>query len=142
MPLADGMIASRRLSRARRLPVHGPALVELVWTYASVRVWLGRRSLAELPPEPRGMPSGARSPGGAAELALLSGLSDAVLMRRPFRASCLVRALVVQAMLGRRGFPAQVVITVARAGASVRAHAVTRVRTAGPEPVVVLERAS
>jgi hypothetical protein len=122
--------------------VHGPALLELVWTYAAVRVWLGRRTLAELPPEPRGRPSRVRSPGGPAELERLSGLSDAVLTRWPFRASCLVRALAVQAMLGRRGFPAQVVITVARAGASVQAHAVTRVRAAGPEPVVVLERAS
>jgi hypothetical protein len=113
-----------------------------MWTYASVRMWLGRRSLAELPQEPRGRPPARHSPGGAAELARLSGLSDAVLMRWPFHASCLVRALVVQTMLGRRGLPAQVVITVARAGASVHAHAVTRVRTTGPDPVVVLEKAS
>jgi Transglutaminase-like superfamily len=130
------------LSRASSLAVHGPALLELVWTYAAVRVGLGRRSLAELPAEPRGRPRQARSAGGAEELARLSGLSDALLVRWPFQASCLVRALVVQAMLGRRVFSAQVVITVARAGTSVRAHAVTRVRAAPPEPVVVLERAS
>jgi hypothetical protein len=137
------MTVSRRLGRAVRLTGHVPAVLELVWTYAAVRAWLARRSLADLPPERRPRRSGwAPSPGGAAELARLSALSDAVLMRRPFQASCLVRALVVQAMLGRRGHPAQVVITVARAGASVQAHAVTRVRAAGPEPVVVLERAS
>jgi hypothetical protein len=76
------------------------------------------------------------------QLDRLRHLTDFVLQRRPFRASCLVRALVLQHLLRRRGIPTQLVITVARAGRRLRAHAETRLQPVQDRAPILLERPS
>jgi hypothetical protein len=77
---------------------------------------------------------------GATQLMRLRQLTDQVLLRRPFRSSCLVRALVLQELLRRRGIAAQLVITVARTAGGLRAHAETRLRPAQDRAPILLER--
>jgi hypothetical protein len=79
---------------------------------------------------------------GSTQLIRLRHLTDLVLQRRPFRASCLVRALVLQQLLRRRGISTQLVITVARAGDGIRGHAETRLRSAAEPAPILLEQPS
>jgi hypothetical protein len=51
---------------------------------------------------------------------------DGCLGRRPFRSSCLVRALVLRHMLRRRGLPCQLVISVSKHVGQLAAHAEAR----------------
>jgi hypothetical protein len=126
----------------RRLTEGGSALVELLIAYAWVRLDLRRRSLAELsgysPPDS----ADADAMEATNQLDRLRHLTDFVLQRRPFRASCLVRALVLQHLLRRRGIPTQLVITVARAGRRLRAHAETRLQPVQDRAPILLERPS
>jgi transglutaminase superfamily protein len=125
-----------RLRRAWRLSRGGLALPELLWTYARVRLDLRQRSLHELstrPPTPRR--GGSRL--DQARVSELRELCDAVLGRPPFRSRCLVRALVLRQLLGRRGTASQLVITVARVDGGVGAHAETRLPT-NNDPAQVL----
>ena len=126
----------------RRLTEGGSALPELFLAYAWVRLDLRRRSLAEL--------SGCSPPNSADadameatnQLDRLRHLTDFVLQRRPFRASCLVRALVLRHLLRRRGIPTQLVITVARDGRRLGAHAETRLQPVQDPAPILLERPS
>jgi hypothetical protein len=127
----------QRLRRAWRLTRGGLSLPELLWTYARVRLDLRHRSLHELstrPPIPRR--GGSRL--DQARVSELRELCEAVLGRPPFRSRCLVRALVLRQLLGRRGTASQLVITVARVDGGVGAHAETRLPTKGDPAQVVL----
>lgn len=116
-------------------------LPELLLTYASVRLRLARRSLAELTADPMPLPRSGRSAGADAESLRLRHLTDAVLRRRPFRARCLVRALVIRELLRRRGIATQLVISVTTTGGRLRAHAEARLRADDDPAHVVLESA-
>jgi transglutaminase-like putative cysteine protease len=61
---------------------------------------------------------------------------DRCLLRRPLRARCLVRAMVLYRLLRRQGLPAQVVIGLAPSATSTDAHAWVEVegRDVGPYP--------
>jgi hypothetical protein len=120
----------------------GTALPELVLAYAWVWLGLRRRSLAELSSESRPASAEAETMEATTQLIRLRQLTDLVLQRRPFRASCLVRALVLQRLLRRRGVATQLVITVARAGSGLRGHAETRLRSASDPAPVLLEQPS
>lgn len=112
-----------RLGIAWRLTRGGKDLPELLLTNARVRVRLARRSLAELTADPLPLQPPHRRASNDAESARLRHLTDAVLRRRPFRASCLVRALVLRELLRRRGIPTQLVISVTTTDGRLRAHA-------------------
>jgi hypothetical protein len=56
---------------------------------------------------------------------------NACLGRRPFRARCLVRALVLRRALRRRKLPCQLVISVRADGERLAAHAEARVPRPG-----------
>jgi hypothetical protein len=77
---------------------------------------------------------GALPPDAEGTVRRLERLVDACLSRRPIRARCLVRALVLRRVLRRRGLPCQLVITVRTDRGRLAAHASARLPVPG-EPV-------
>jgi hypothetical protein len=92
-------------------------------TYAAQRRDLDGRPLEELL-KPRALRRRVAGPASASERDLVEWLVEAILGRRPFRASCLVRALVLKRLLERRGVAARIQISVRQLGQSISAHAV------------------
>lgn len=125
-----------RARAALRLLRAWPAAIEVLVIYAAQRRDLQRRPLEELL-EPGALRRRVAGPASAAERDLVESLVGAILGRPPFRAGCLVRALVLRRMLERRGVAARIEISVRPRGPSISAHAVAIAVPEG-EPVTAV----
>ncbi len=107
------------LGRAERLGL----VVEIVWTYATVRWWLVRRGL------PHAVKAARHRPAVPvlAEHPISSSLRLGHIVQRtlgilPFDSRCLIRSLVLTRLLARRGVTSTIVFA-AKSKPSFQAHA-------------------
>lgn len=117
--------------RRRRLLGAAPILAEVAALSLLVRLQLACLPLAGLLGPETQLPRVEPGAGSRALFDRLDWAVNACLGRRPLRARCLVRALVLRRMLGRRRVPCQLVISVRPAGGRLAAHAEARVPRPG-----------
>jgi hypothetical protein len=121
-----------RARAAQRLLRAWPAAVEVLLIYAAKCRDLNRQPLEELL-EPGALRRRVAGPASASERDLVEWLVEAILGRWPFRATCLVRALVLKRLLERRGVAARIQISVRHRGQAISAHAVAIAVSDGEE---------
>lgn len=117
--------------RLRRAVRGAPLLIEVATFSVLVRLRLAVLPMARVLGLDEALPALEPRPGAEALVGRLEWAVNACLSRRPLRARCLVRALVLRHMLRRRRLPCQLVISVRPDGDHLTAHAEVRVPRPG-----------